>query len=111
MIIGKPCAIAATYGWIPAASVAFDAVSFTTYESVFNVARPMPGKCFIAGTTPADQRPRANEFDRVVVRIGSNDHVRPCRYMNEAVELGTSATGAKSQLMPRPSSARPVATP
>src|SRR6187551_2160848 len=71
----------------------------------------MPGKCFMLGTTPADSRPDAKASERRAVRLTLNENVRPWRYMIEAVEAGTSATGARSTLMPRPRSAAPVREP
>ena len=83
----------------------------TTLLSVFEVAYPIPGKCFIDGTTPADSSPEANAFARLAVFVALNDHVRPCWYMNDAVVAGTSATGARSTLIPRSRSADAVLAP
>ena len=47
----------------------------------------------------------------MAVVFARNDHVLSSRYMNEAVVAGTSATGAKSTLMPRAWRADPVAAP
>ena len=83
----------------------------TIAPSVFRVANPMPGKCFIVASAPRSPSPRANAFARRVVVPASNDHVLPCRYMKDAVEAGTSATGARSVFTPSPSSAAPVLRP
>src|SRR4051812_16083498 len=71
----------------------------------------MPGKCFIDGTTCPDSRPVANASDIAAVTLELNDQVRPCLYMNDAVEAGTSATGAKSMLIPSPRRAVAVLAP
>ena len=60
----------------------------TTLTSVFNVANPSPGKCFIVGRTPFDSSPEANASARVAVVDASNEKVRPSLYMNELVEAG-----------------------
>ncbi len=83
----------------------------TTDVSVLRVAKPSPGKCFIEGMTPVDSRPVANASDRAAVWTALNDQVRPSRYRNDSVVAGTSATGAKSTLMPRALSAAPVLAP
>src|SRR3954453_14894938 len=111
MIIGMPCAIAVGYGVRPGLSAVADAEIVTTWLSVFCVAAPIPGKCFIAGTVPPDSRPVAKASDSVAVAVAPNDQVRPCWYMNDAVEDGTSATGARFELTPAQASARPVAAP
>src|SRR5258708_13171466 len=71
----------------------------------------MPGKCFIAGTARPADRPDTNASDRVAVVVALNDHVRPCWYMNELVEAGTSATGARFVLIPAHSRIVPVVLP
>src|SRR3954447_931731 len=71
----------------------------------------MPGKCFIAGRLPPASRPDAKASARLVVVVALNDQVRPCWYMNEAVEEGTSATGARLLLIPAHDSALPVDAP
>src|SRR4051794_34690071 len=111
MTIGTWWPIAVWYGSRPGASVAFDALIVTTLVSVFAVARPMPGKCFIAGTSWPLSRPVANASDRDAVVEELNDQVRPCWYMNELVEAGTSATGARSLLMPAQARIVPVEAP
>src|SRR5262245_60504809 len=83
----------------------------TTYASVFFVAKPSPGKCFIAGITCPACRPWENARASHAVVVELRDQVRPCRYRNEAVEAGTSATGARSTSMPRALRARPVWPP
>ena len=83
----------------------------TRLESVFFVANPMPGKCFMVGITPADSSPEANASASWAVRSASDEKVRPSRSMNEALEAGTSATGARSMSMPRPARAAPVLAP
>ena len=65
----------------------------TTLASVLRVAKPSPGKCFIAGRTPLASSPDANALLRLAVTDASNENVRPSWYMNEAVDDGTSATG------------------
>src|SRR3954469_11467737 len=100
MIIGTPLAIAAWYGLSAGASADFEAVMVTTCESVLAEAKPMPGKCFMEGTPPPETRPVAKAFEREAVVDALKDHVRPCWYMNELVDDGTSATGARSVLMP-----------
>src|SRR5579862_3748132 len=54
----------------------------------------------MVGTPPPSSRPVANASESVVVVAALNDQVRPCWYMNELVVTGTSATGARSLLMP-----------
>src|SRR6185369_10658953 len=95
----------------PGARLARLAPIVTLYASVFLVAKPMPGKCFIVGSTPFERRPEAKASARRAVREALNENVRPSRYMNEAVDAGTSATGAKSTLIPRPRRAAPVFAP
>src|SRR5256885_10420487 len=111
MIIGMPWAIACWYGIRPDARAARELPIVTTQESVLRVAKPIPGKCFITGWTCADSRPVARALATPLVRIALNDQVLPCRYMNDEVEAGTSATGARSTLMPRPRGAPPVFWP
>src|SRR5438876_8757278 len=111
MIIGMPWPIAFWYGWRPGARVAVEAVIVTTFVSVLRVARPIPGKCFIVGRSPPASSPDANASDSDAVSEASNDQVRPCRYMNDDVEEGTSATGARSLLMPPQRRSKPVALP
>jgi hypothetical protein len=82
-----------------------------TKSSVFFAAKPSPGKCFIVASAPRSPSPSANALARRAVSREPNDHVRPCLYMNEEVEAGTSATGAKSVLTPRSRSAVPVFRP
>ena len=72
----------------------------STYRSVFRMASPMPGKCFMVASTPLDASPAANASASRAVRPAWNEKVRPCWYMNDAVEPGMSATGARSTLMP-----------
>ena len=70
------------------------------------------GSASSPGCTPLRLEARRERVgERRRSRIALNDHVRPSRYMNDAVEAGTSATGAKSTLIPRPCRAAPVATP
>src|SRR5438874_1386481 len=71
----------------------------------------MPGKCFIAGTSPPASSPEANAFDRAAVVAALNDHVRPCWYMKDDVLAATSATGARSLLIPAQPRIVPVALP
>ena len=111
MIIGTWLAIAFWYGRRPGARLDAEAVIVTTWLSVLAVARPMPGKCFIAGTSPPDSSPVANASDNVAVAEAPNDQVRPCWYMKEAVDTGTSATGARLLLIPAQRSTNPVAFP
>src|SRR5438093_13318309 len=61
--------------------------------------------------SPPVSSPVAKASDRVAVREALKDHVRPCWYMNEAVETGTSATGARSSLMPAHKRTVPVFVP
>jgi hypothetical protein len=84
---------------------------WTTKSSVFFLANPSPGKCFIVASAPRSPRPSANALARRAVFRELNDQVRPCWYMKDDVEAGTSATGAKSVLTPRPTKARPVFRP
>src|SRR3954447_7514662 len=111
MIIGIPLAIAAWYGLSPGASAVFEAVMVTTWESVLAEAKPIPGKCFIEGTLPPAARPVAKALERDAVVDALKDHVRPCWYMNEAVDEGTSATGARSALIPAHRSTNAVDLP
>ena len=83
----------------------------TTYESVFRVAKPIPGKCFIVGTTPFDSSPVANASASRPVVDALNENVRPSRYMNDAVEAGTSATGREVDVDAEPMQRRPVLAP
>jgi hypothetical protein len=78
MISGMPAAIAARYGARPGASAVRDARIETMWRSVFRVAKPRPGKCFIDGITPADRRPALNALERALVTLAENDHVRRC---------------------------------
>jgi hypothetical protein len=82
-----------------------------TFASVLRLAKPSPGKCFIDGRTPLATSPDANALLRLAATDASNENVRPCWYMNEAVDDGTSATGAKLLLMPAQASTLPVAFP
>ena len=111
MIIGMSLPIEVRYGSRPGARAVLDAVIVTTLTSVFNVANPSPGKCFIVGRTPFDSSPEANASARVAVVDASNEKVRPSLYMKELVEPGTSATGARSMSTPRSWSATPVLAP
>src|SRR3954454_20142976 len=71
----------------------------------------MPGKCFIEGTVSPASSPDANASESEAVVDALKDHVRPCWYMKELVDQVTSATGARSLLIPAHSSATPVALP
>src|SRR5450759_2928833 len=101
--------IAFWYGCRPGASVAVEAVIVTAFESVLRVARPIPGKCFIVGWSLPASSPDANASENVAVSEALKDQVRPCWYMKEEVEEGTSATGARSLLMPPQRRSKPVA--
>src|SRR6185503_14704435 len=103
--------IAVRYGRSPGFSADFGARMVTTFASVSREAKPSPGKCFIAGSTPLASNPVANALLRLAVTDASNENVRPSWYMKEAVDDGTSATGARSLLMPAQASTRPVAFP
>src|SRR3954451_22354557 len=84
---------------------------WTTKSSVFFAANPIPGKCFIVATPPRSPSPSANALARRAVSRELNDHVRPCWYMKEEVEAGTSATGVKSEVMQTSKCAAPVFRP
>ena len=111
MISGIRSLIAAWYGWRPAPSSSFDASMTTTWLSVFCVARPMPGKCLSDGRTSPASRPAANASATSDTVAGDIANVRPAASMNEPGPDGTSATGAKSTLMPRSRRALAVASP
>ena len=70
-----------------------------------------PGSASSLGRTPFDSSPDANASARLAVVDASNEKVRPALYMNESVEAGTSATGARSMSMPRSWRATPVLAP
>src|SRR5436190_5244979 len=111
MIIGMCRAIAVRYGRRPGAKRDLETRMVTTEASVSWVAKPSPGKCFIEGMTPPDSSPEAKAFDNAAVWTALNDHVRPCRYKKDEIVAGTSASGAKSTLMPSARKAAPALTP
>jgi len=77
MIIGMPFAIAVRYGRRPGASAVAEAPIVTGWLSVFSTAYPIPGKCFIEGSSAPWRRPVVKAFAYVVVVVALNDHVRP----------------------------------
>src|SRR3954470_21326795 len=111
MISGTPWPMALRYGRSPGLSALWDAVIVSTYRSVLWIASPIPGKCFMVALSPPATRPDANASASCAVSSASKPKTRPCWYMNELVETGTSATGARSVLMPRACSAWPVFLP
>src|SRR5437764_7126659 len=70
---------AVRYGTRPGASAVRVARIVTMLASVLRVANPSPGKCFMAGISPADSRPVAKASLRRAVTVEENDQVRPCR--------------------------------
>ena len=76
-------------------------------RSVLRVARPIPGKCFSAAATRAESRPCANAVVAAATRLGSAANVRRSSAMNDP-GAGTSATGARSTLIPAERSCSPV---
>jgi hypothetical protein len=69
------------------------------------------GKVLLVASARRSRSPTAKALERRRVFLALNDQVRPCAYMKEAVEDGTSATGAKSVLTPRSRKAAPVLRP
>src|SRR3954452_9155292 len=101
------CGAHRRYGSRSARSTAADAVIVTARSSVFAVARPRPGKCLNVALTPAAFRPPANAHAVRATARGSAPNERDPRKL----PWSTPATGARSGLMPRRRSARPVAAP
>ena len=75
------------------------------------VADPAPGKCLPVATILVDWIPRAKASAYLATVRGSNENARPCRQMNALGDVGTSATGARSQLTPRVRRYDPVIWP
>ena len=67
-----------------------------------------PGSASSSARRPSTRARRRTHRDTAAVVVALNENVRPALYMNEEVEAGTSATGAKSTLTPSARSAAPV---
>src|SRR5262245_50606548 len=111
MVTGTAWRIPRRNGRSPGSRRLRGALIRTSARSVSRRASPRPGKCFIVATARPSWSPSAKSPACKAVFSASNDQVRPWRYTAEARETGTSATGARSTLIPSARSAVPVHRP
>ena len=83
----------------------------TTAWSVETVARPRPGKCFMVGSVPPCPSPFAKAAASLATVKRLVEKARCCCSMKSAGPAGTSATGARSRLIPIACNAAPVFAP
>src|SRR4051812_20850047 len=95
------------YGSRSARRALCEAATVTACSSGLRAARPRPGKCLSVALTPGPRRPSANAHAERATAPGSDPNERVPRKL----PWSTSATGARSVLIPRRRSARPVAAP